>query len=147
MSSDPARRTTADPEWERHKETIHSLYVDRKFKLEGLVETMAESPYGFQRRYNYKMNNRETAGTDPLSSKAQFEYQLRKWGFKKYLKKEDWEHISQEIARRKAAGKESEVLFNNKLIQGANVHRQIVRKGFANTINHGIQGTSFPDRP
>lgn len=85
--------------------------------------------------------------TNVLSSKAQFEYQLKKWGFQRYLNKNDWKSISREIARRKAAGKDSEVLFNNRLIPNANVHRQIVRNGFANNLNQSARGAFFLEHP
>lgn len=93
------------------------------------------------------MSEFKVACTDVLSSEAQFEYQLKKWGFQKYLKKDDWKSISWEIARRKAVGKDSEVLFNNKLIPNANVHRQIVRNGFANVFNQRARGAFFLEHP
>ena len=49
MSRNSTRKGIDDPEWEPHKNTIYSLYVDGKLKLERLVETMAEK-YGFRRR-------------------------------------------------------------------------------------------------
>lgn len=49
MSRKSTRKGINDPEWEPHKDTIYSLYVGGKLKLENLVETMAEE-YGFRRR-------------------------------------------------------------------------------------------------
>lgn len=53
MSTRSIDKAGTDPEWDRHKATIESLYVEQNLKLEGsggLIDTMARS-YSFAKKY------------------------------------------------------------------------------------------------
>ncbi|KAI0850857.1 ankyrin [Daldinia vernicosa] len=75
-----ASRTRKIPsgDWERHKETILSLYLTSDFPGDELVQAM-EKDHGF------------------VATISQFEAQLRVWNARKNLKKDQWEVILPKI--------------------------------------------------
>ena len=62
------------------------------------------------------------------SSKAQFERRLKgKWGLRKYRKREDWQLVSLVIERRKAVGKESQLIIDGKEVSEEKVKKEMAR--------------------
>ncbi|KAI0452155.1 ankyrin repeat-containing domain protein [Xylaria acuta] len=87
----------ASDDWELHKNTISHLFLLEKLSLRDVSARMKEE-YKFDRK------------------KHQYEYQLKKWGIKKNLRKGVWRYVSYEVRKRKIAGKRSEVtLFGMQL--------------------------------
>ncbi|KAI0441693.1 ankyrin repeat-containing domain protein [Xylaria telfairii] len=78
----------ASADWERHKATILHLYLIEKTPLHQVVSYMQE-------KHSFAKN------------KNQYEYQFKKWGVKKNVKKEDWQHLRHQLQKR--TGKQSEV--------------------------------------
>ncbi|RYP49053.1 hypothetical protein DL769_011128 [Monosporascus sp. CRB-8-3] len=63
-------RPAAADEWDRYKNEIYTLYIPKNLPLEGphgVIEVMRQR-FGFD------------------ASKTQYEYRLKKWGFRKYIK-------------------------------------------------------------
>ncbi|KAI1739803.1 ankyrin repeat-containing domain protein [Xylaria scruposa] len=90
--------TMASNDWERHKATILHLYLLEKSPLHQIVTYMQQEH-------------------DFTKKKSQYEYQFKKWGVKKNLKKEDWQHLRHQLQKRQ--GKQSEVtLFGIPLSKG-----------------------------
>jgi len=60
--------------------------------------------------------------------KAQFERRLKeKWGLRKYRKREDWQLVSLVIERRKALGKESQLIIDGKEVSEDKVKKETAR--------------------
>ncbi|KAI0452218.1 ankyrin repeat-containing domain protein [Xylaria acuta] len=78
----------ASDDWERHKAIILHLYLLENTSLHQVASYM-------QQNHNF------------AKKKSQYEYQFKKWGVKKNLKKENWQHLRHQLQRR--TGKQSEV--------------------------------------
>ncbi|KAI1115587.1 ankyrin repeat-containing domain protein [Nemania sp. NC0429] len=78
----------ASPDWERHKATILHLYLLENAPLHHVVSYMEE-------KYHF------------VKKKNQYEYQFKKWGVKKNVKKTDWQRLRRQLQER--AGKQSEI--------------------------------------
>ncbi|OCL09629.1 hypothetical protein AOQ84DRAFT_274633, partial [Glonium stellatum] len=72
--------------WETYRETLRTLYVVENKTLKKVSDTMKSS-------YNFEA---------PL---WEFETKLRRWGFTKNLKKEEWPVIASHLSKRKREGK------------------------------------------
>ncbi|KAH6999553.1 ankyrin repeat-containing domain protein [Ilyonectria destructans] len=86
-------------EWDRHKDHIHDMYVVQGKTLEELISFMAKD-HGFE------------------PTKAQYVRKLDGWNMRKNFKKEEWEHANTLVRKRKAAGKESELVISGRVIDG-----------------------------
>jgi len=63
-----------------------------------------------------------------LNSDAQYEAQFKKWGFRKNLKKNDWEYVHTRIEQRIIDGRgPSAVFHNDTLIPQEKVKKEIKR--------------------
>jgi hypothetical protein len=67
---------------------------------------------------------------------------MKKWNFRKYCKRDDWIALQQVEERRKDEGKESEVLFDGKLMNPDRVRKEIGRHRKHRNGRPSPQGTS-----
>lgn len=65
--------------------------------------------------------------TNTVISKAQLEYKLKSWGFRRNIDRETWVSIDHTIAKRKRMGKDSEVIFSGKRLKQSTVERETNR--------------------
>ncbi|KAI0481895.1 hypothetical protein F4859DRAFT_503583 [Xylaria cf. heliscus] len=96
----------ASEDWERHKANILHLYLLEKYHLNQVVHYM-------QQKHNF------------TKKKGQYEYQFKKWGVKKNLKKEHWQNLRHQLQKR--AGKQSEVTFFGAPLSPSRVHKETQR--------------------
>ncbi|KAI0855133.1 Clr5 domain-containing protein [Xylaria cubensis] len=71
----------ASDDWERHKAIILHLYLLEKTPLHKATAYM-------QQEHNF------------TRKRSQYEYQFKKWGVKKNLKKEDWQHLRHQLQKK-----------------------------------------------
>ncbi|RYP18813.1 hypothetical protein DL765_003693 [Monosporascus sp. GIB2] len=95
--------------WDRYKNEIYTLYITKDLPLEGPdgVREVMRQRFGFD------------------ASKAQYEYRLKKWDFRKYLKgtqSKDFQIVLRKFESAKARlvnmGKEPRVYYRGKLVTG-----------------------------
>ncbi|RSL80942.1 hypothetical protein CEP51_006197 [Fusarium floridanum] len=104
-------RRIPNAQWEKHKLTIHSLYISQEKKLEEVIKLMADE-HGFQ------------------PTKAQYVRKLERWGFKKNSSKEEWEHAAAVVRKRKSEGKETELEMNGKVISTKKLRKEFGRYAY-----------------
>ncbi|KAH0569268.1 hypothetical protein GP486_000024 [Trichoglossum hirsutum] len=109
-------------DWERHKETIRSLYIEKNFTLQHLIHEM---------KRDHAFN----------ATKAQYERRLTKWGFKKNRKKREWIEIAEEVIRRRNEGKDSEVIIGDQIIPSKKLKKEVRRYGRDLINSVSTQGT------
>ncbi|KAF2117954.1 ankyrin repeat-containing domain protein [Lophiotrema nucula] len=119
-----AKRAAECQEWERHKDEVHRLYVTEQKPLGEVMILM--STMGFTR------------------SKSQYERVLKKWGFHKNLTGKEWRSISHRIEKRRAEGKDSEILFQCARVDWPLVQRRIARHGFQKI--HPVPVSVLPEK-
>ncbi|RSL91197.1 hypothetical protein CEP51_000383, partial [Fusarium floridanum] len=115
----PRARKIPRSEWERNKQSICALFIDRDKSHEELVLSMAEE-HGFH------------------ASKAQYIRQLGEWNIKKYSTKKDWKHADALVRKRKIDGKETEILMNGKLISAKKLKKELGRYGWQQTYDQSF---------
>ncbi|RSL62978.1 hypothetical protein CEP53_004589 [Fusarium sp. AF-6] len=120
----PRARKIPRSEWEKNKQSICALFIDRDKSHEELVISMAEE-HGFH------------------ASKAQYIRQLGEWNIKKYSTKKDWKHADALVRKRKIDGKETEILMNGKLISAKKLKKELGRYGWQQTYD---QSFMVPDQ-
>ncbi|KAL2671372.1 hypothetical protein Neosp_013957 [[Neocosmospora] mangrovei] len=98
-------------QWEKHKPTIHNLYISQEKKLEDVIKLMADK-HGFR------------------PTKAQYVRKLESWGFKKNSSKEKWEHAAAVFRKRKLEGKETELQMNGKVISTKKLRKELGRYAY-----------------
>ncbi|KAI0192430.1 hypothetical protein F4808DRAFT_475800 [Astrocystis sublimbata] len=96
----------ASSEWHQYKALIIQLYILDHRPLQDVISYMSEN-------HNF------------TKKKSQYEYQLKKWGIKKNLKREEWEHLRNQIQKR--AGKQTEVTMCNVPLSLSRVRRNTQR--------------------
>ncbi|KFY83528.1 hypothetical protein V498_08005, partial [Pseudogymnoascus sp. VKM F-4517 (FW-2822)] len=69
-----------------------------------------------------------------FSLKAQYEKQLKIWGFTKYRSKRDWEIMNRKIQLRKRTGKDSDVYMNGQLMPAGKLQKKTSRQGYMTTV-------------
>ncbi|KAF3803907.1 hypothetical protein GCG54_00008410 [Colletotrichum gloeosporioides] len=111
MASSSCGKRASDEEWLKHKSNIERMFVEEK---KSLVETR-------QRLENDGL----------LVTKAQLEYKLKLWGFRRRVPKTKsdavWQFIGRRVQRRKQQGKETQVTFGKEIIDAAKVCKEIKR--------------------
>ncbi|KAK8077013.1 hypothetical protein PG996_003183 [Apiospora saccharicola] len=95
--------------WDTHKDVLKELFLTQKKPLKEVKQLM-ESNHGFPR--NFTLSTYETTLRDHL-------------GFRKNLKREDWEAIATHLEKRQ--GKESEVVFRGEPLAHKRVAKEIDR--------------------
>lgn len=83
---------------------------------------------------------------------AQYERQLKKWGFRKNLTSNEWAYVAREIEKRTFEGRDSEVIVDGKLVPKEKVQKKISVYGYQTTLEK-LDSTlrsklmdSFPER-
>ncbi|KAI1376616.1 ankyrin [Hypoxylon crocopeplum] len=101
-----ATRTRKVPQinWERHKETILSLYLTSDLSTDELVKTM-EKDHGLS------------------ATISQFEAQLRTWKARKNLKRHEWEDIIENIDHLASKGVQSRVVISGHPVPSNRIYR------------------------
>lgn len=66
--------------------------------------------------------------------KAQYEKQLKNWGFKKNRTKRDWEIMNRKIQLRKRIGKETDVYLDRQLLPLGKLRKETARQGHMTAI-------------
>ncbi|KAH8700390.1 fungal-specific transcription factor domain-containing protein [Talaromyces proteolyticus] len=97
-----------EPAWEIHKDLIRKLFLEEGKTLHEVMDYIEEI-------HNFS------------SSKAMYERQLKKWGFHKNLKGNDWKIIQYKIEKRKRDGKRTDVYIRNTLVPEKKVKKEISR--------------------
>ncbi|KAK4231341.1 ankyrin repeat-containing domain protein [Podospora fimiseda] len=103
-------RTHSKPsnqEWEIHKAAIRRLYLIDEIPQKELLNRVKELELSV--------------------IKAELEYQLKLWGFKRNIDKETWPYIDNRIQKRKRENKDSEVVFGPKRIKVSTVQKETRR--------------------
>lgn len=79
----------------------------------------------------------------PLS-KPQLIRQFKRWGFRKNIAGEEWKLIGIKIQQRKREGKESEVVFNGKIINPKTLRKELRRHAPAigDPLDSGIESST-----
>ncbi|RSM14962.1 hypothetical protein CEP52_001098 [Fusarium oligoseptatum] len=103
-------------QWEKHKPTIHELYISQEKKLEDVIKLMVDD-HGFQ------------------PTKAQYVRKLESWGFKKNSSKEKWEHAAAMVRKRKSEGKETELQMNGKVISTKKLRKEFGRYAYMQSFS------------
>ncbi|KFX95377.1 hypothetical protein O988_05813 [Pseudogymnoascus sp. VKM F-3808] len=114
--------------WDRFKNVIRGLYMIKGHKLEGPegVIKIMETQHGFKK------------------SKAQYEKQLKEWGFTKNRKKRDWQIMNRKIQRRERIGKGSDVYQDGRLMTAEKLQKETSRQGYMTTVEqfrHSLEAT------
>jgi hypothetical protein len=78
-----------------------------------------------------------------VCSKAQYETRLKKWGFRKYANKDQWNSIFQTLCIRESQGKESEVFFRGEVLDGEKIEKERRRYGAISDVNNILSGKWF----
>ena len=102
-----SRKSIAAEEWEAHRSNILDFYINRKWPLKKVMNSMRE--HGLQ------------------ASEQQYTRQFKKWGVSKYQKAPDWRYISKVFTDRHRQGKKSIAFINNKEIPQDKVLKEISR--------------------
>ncbi|KAF5497702.1 Ankyrin repeat domain-containing protein 50 [Colletotrichum siamense] len=111
MSSYSSGKRPSDAEWLQHIFTIERMFLEEK---KSLVET------------------RQRLENDGFPvTKAQLEYKLKLWGFRRRIPKNKtdavWKFIGRRVRRRKEQGKETEVTLGKEIVDAAKVCKEIKR--------------------
>ena len=78
-------------------------------------------------------------------SKAQYERRFRKWGFRKNLKRNEWQLIGTKIERRKQAGLESQVYVFGEALSDDKVQKEISRYKVASKEKRSCSNGPLPE--
>ncbi|KAF3054883.1 hypothetical protein GL218_07532 [Daldinia childiae] len=97
-------RKIPSEDWERHKETILSLYLTSDLSGDELVQTM-EKDFGF------------------VATISQFEAQLRVWNARKNIKRDEWEVILPKIDNLFSRGIQVRVMIAGHPVPMDRIHR------------------------
>ncbi|KAL6862834.1 hypothetical protein ACO1O0_003072 [Amphichorda felina] len=102
-----SRPQPTQDEWLQHKATIRRLYIVDKMPLKQLLGEMAKM--GLQ------------------ATKAQLEYKLKQWAFRRNIDKDTWIIIDRRITKRKREGKDTEVIHCGKRLKPSTVEKETNR--------------------
>ncbi|CAH0047123.1 unnamed protein product [Clonostachys solani] len=95
-------------EWEKYRQVVRSLYVDKNLPLDALVKEM-ETAHGF------------------IATKSQYIRKLAAWKIGKNATTIAWKKAAVVIEKRKRQGKESEICIDGKLIPCKKMKKEIAR--------------------
>ncbi|KAJ4140984.1 hypothetical protein NW768_000191 [Fusarium equiseti] len=98
-----------DSQWEVHKETIQSLYLEQNKTIDEIIGFMAENHqfYASKKQYIRKVTVN--------------------WKFRKNTTKEEWEQASSLVLKRKAEGKLTQLTIRGKIVPDKRSKREIRR--------------------
>ncbi|KAH7379606.1 ankyrin repeat-containing domain protein [Pyrenochaeta sp. MPI-SDFR-AT-0127] len=125
-----SKRCAEDAEWERHKATILSLYVDLDMALPEVIPIMAQQQ-GFSR------------------TKSQYERMFKRWGVSKNISKHEWEYIVHKLQQREAQGKPSIVRVRGVVHPQSKIQKQRKKYEFKTTFDRLVLGSKSqpPETP
>ncbi|KPM40877.1 hypothetical protein AK830_g5729 [Neonectria ditissima] len=103
----PSRPQPTAADWLRYKATIRRLYLGEEMPLKELVT--------------------EVGNLGLVVTKAQLEYKLKKWEFRRNVDKETWASIDRKVSRRKRKGKESQVIHYGKRLKSSTIEKETNR--------------------
>ncbi|KAI1117737.1 Clr5 domain-containing protein [Nemania sp. NC0429] len=126
LSFIPAVSTMASNDWERHKATILNLYLLENAPVHRVVSYMRDN-------YNF------------VKTKAQYEYQFKKWGAKKNATKETWQGVAHQINKRR--GKHSETTLVGMPVSAEKTRRMMQRYASIPTANEFGRRLASPEMP
>ena len=111
--------------WESHQAELKLLYLDQGKNL-GEIITYMEENRDFMATLVLPASLR-TSHADTFSRKSQYEAIFKKWQYTKNLKPSQWQYVDNQIKKRKADGKESEVYHNGALIASKKLKKELGR--------------------
>ncbi|GAP92889.1 putative multiple ankyrin repeats single kh domain [Rosellinia necatrix] len=114
----------ATSDWEQHKAIILHIYILENTPLNQLISYM-------QQKHNF------------TKTKSQYEYQFKKWGVKKNLRKKDWQHLPHQLQNRR--GKQSEITLLGAPLSPSRVRKAMQRYTAIPTANEFGQRPSSPE--
>jgi hypothetical protein len=76
--------------------------------------------------------------------KAQFERHFKQWVFQEHKKKDIWEVIVRQKAKRKRDEKETEMWTGHERISGKSLKKELARYGYEAAFSYGSQGNCQP---
>ncbi|KAF4869997.1 hypothetical protein CGCSCA1_v010885 [Colletotrichum siamense] len=107
----PSRTRLTDAEWLRQRPYIRQMIIDQNISQEEVKQRLKDKGV--------------------LVSKAQLEYKLKFWGFRKKAPKKQgdavWQFIGHRVAKRDRQGKASDVFLNGRLLDPAKVRKETNR--------------------
>jgi hypothetical protein len=114
-------------DWIAHKDTIQTLYLEEDRKLlgpEGVMEVMLNR-HQFSATYVLRFHLIGVDGILTVFRKSQYETMFRKWGFRKNMKKEDWQAISKLYNEQREAN--AKVIYKGKEISQQKLKKELRR--------------------
>ncbi|KAH8887999.1 hypothetical protein GQ53DRAFT_265227 [Thozetella sp. PMI_491] len=108
MSLQTQKPRLTDLDWARHEAKITKLYWEEDRTRGDVMDIMA-------REENFH------------ASKSQYETRFKKWRITKYHKSKHWSLIGHRLGQRRDFGKQSEVLFDGRVVPNAMVQRETRR--------------------
>ncbi|KAI1359796.1 hypothetical protein F5Y08DRAFT_349396 [Xylaria arbuscula] len=118
----------ASNDWELHKNEISCLYLIEKLSLKDVSTRMKD-------KHNF------------IKTKHQYEYQFKKWGFKKNIHKDVWQYVGHRIQKRKRLGKKSEITLFGTQLPLEKVRKEVQRYTTIPTANDFRRGVLSPMSP
>ncbi|KAI0398757.1 hypothetical protein F4802DRAFT_123981 [Xylaria palmicola] len=98
----------ASDDWEFYKNEISCLYLLERLPLKDVSARMKEE-HNFDKK------------------KHQYEYQFKKWGFKKNIQRDVWRYVSHRVQKRKMLGKPSEITLFGMQLPPDKVRKEVQR--------------------
>ncbi|KAI0535179.1 hypothetical protein GGR58DRAFT_519644 [Xylaria digitata] len=112
--------------WDGWKGTIRRLYLRQQLPLKSVLEYLRE------RGLN--------------TSKAQLEYKLKQWRFRRNMNKEAWNFVRHKISRRERDGKKSNVILSGIQLRTETVSKETWRNGPLPSLGR-VQPSPSPEPP
>ncbi|KAK9770128.1 hypothetical protein SCAR479_13233 [Seiridium cardinale] len=100
-------RKPVEADWDRQKGTIRRLFLHQQCTIEELVERVKRNGI--------------------IVSKAQMEYKLKQWRFRRNVDKKAWNCIRHRITKRERSGKKSEVILSGVRLKPETILRGTMR--------------------
>lgn len=126
-----SRPQPTQDEWLQHKATIRRLYVVDKMPLKQLLGEVAKM--GLHATLVLPSHPGRLPSliaidkTNQSSRKAQLEYKLKQWAFRRNIDKDTWITIDRRITKRKREGKDTEVIHCGKRLKPSTVEKETNR--------------------
>ncbi|KAG6980442.1 hypothetical protein FocnCong_v009900 [Fusarium oxysporum f. sp. conglutinans] len=109
-----------EAEWLRHKTAIGRLYLVEEMPLKELVG--------------------EVRNLGLAVTKAQLEYKLKLWGFRRNISGATWAIINHRIAKREREGKDSQVVYRGRRLEAKTVEKERKRHCYKSTLDKFVPG-------
>jgi len=136
-----SRLKPTEDEWLRYKADIRRLYLIDDIPLKELVGKVGELGLVVTSVLPTHVV-RESLLTVIIHRKAQLEYQLKKWEFKKNMDKSTWLYVGHRVEKRKRQQKKSEVIYNGKRLKPSTIETETERHRDKSTFARLVPGES-----